>query len=191
VLFDQCLVLILQRFEHLLVDHALRVVRQEPQLFLVEKLHLRDVHAVLSVQKLQRKIFAPLSSVTCQTPNLYDTSVTVSDCHVVADRQTFEMLDQAPLQVPTATGFDSSIDQTFAPRHAMKEELLGLYPGHESPVDETPSSGGELKNRKTRQRLSAYHDRGALALELDLTQQTRNLHSVHSRTFRPRLHHQL
>ena len=46
--------------------------------------------------------------------HLNDTTITVSDCHVVGDRQTFKMLDKTALQVTTVACLYCRVHQTLA-----------------------------------------------------------------------------
>lgn len=55
-----------------------------------------------------------------------DSPVTViPDCVVVVDFEALQVLDQAPLQVTAAGGFDSGVHQPIPPSHAVEVVLLG------------------------------------------------------------------
>ena len=73
----------------------------------------------------------------------------------------------------------------------MEKELLRLYARHEATVDETAGPRRKFKLGETGEGFLGEHHRRSLALELDLTQQARNLHGVDGGTLSPGVHHQL
>lgn len=101
------------------------------------------------------------------------------------------MLDQTPLQVTAATRLDGRIDESLPSRHAVEEELLHADARHEPAVDEAARPRREFRRGKARQRLAADRDRGPFALQLDLTEQTRDLHRVHGGSLGAGQNHQL
>ena len=89
------------------------------------------------------------------------------------------MLDDAALQVATATGLHSGIHQTLATGHTVKEVLLRADAGEEAAVDEAAGARARVVGAERRQVLTADHQRRPPALQLDLAQQARDLHAVH------------
>lgn len=73
----------------------------------------------------------------------------------------------------------------------MEEELLWLYSCHKASINKPASSGLCVEWNKTRQRLARDHYWWPLAFQLDLSKQTRDLHSINSGSLRTRLYHQL
>lgn len=79
----------------------------------------------------------------------------------------------------------------FTTRHAMEEKVLRLNASHETTIDKTSRFWAHLENRKTWQCTAGYHHWRSFAFQLNLSQQTGNLHCVNRRSFGTRANHQL
>lgn len=73
----------------------------------------------------------------------------------------------------------------------MEEELLGSDARHKATVHKPSCPGRCVEGCKAGERLAGDHEGWPLAFQLNLAEQTRDLHSVDSRTLGSRLHHQL
>lgn len=65
----------------------------------------------------------------------------VSDSVVIVDLQALQILDQTPLQVATARGLHSGVNQAVSPSHAVKVVLLGPETCQKAVPNEPPRSG--------------------------------------------------
>ena len=76
------------------------------------------------------------------TQSEHSSPITViSDSVVIVDLQALQVLDQTPLEVATARGLDSGVDQAVSPRHTVEVVLLGPETGQKAIPNEPPRSG--------------------------------------------------
>ncbi len=60
---------------------------------------------------------------------------------IIVDLQAFQILDQTPLEVATARGLDSSVNQAVSPSHTVEVVLLGPETCQKAVPNEPPGPG--------------------------------------------------
>lgn len=89
------------------------------------------------------------------------------------------MFDDAALQIATATRLHGCVNQTFSSGHAVEVVLLRSDSREKAPVNEAACSRTRVVALERGQVVTADHERRSTTLQLDLTEETRDLKTVH------------